>query len=164
MKRGVLVVLGIALGVAVALGVPMLQQRFARIHVVATIPEAPGVRRGAPVQYRGVPVGSVEAITFADSVVVLVLRLDRTDVPLRNTDRIEVNDPPIFGPRGVVIVPSQGAGRPWRDGDTLVAVARDTIAEVRAVARREFIDAAVRKFFSRDSTDSTPRGPPPVHR
>ena len=78
--------------------------------VVAVLPEAPGLRVGDRVEYRGLPVGSVTGLEIPDGRVHLTLTLTREDVPLRATDRIRVVADGMFGANYVEIVaPDFGA-------------------------------------------------------
>src|SRR5688500_296897 len=70
---------GSAYRIAVIIGVLIGCRESPRIY--AELSAAPGVRTGASVSFRGVPVGVVEKIAFTESGVRLTLVLTRTDVP-----------------------------------------------------------------------------------
>ena len=72
--------------------------------VVAVLPEAPGLRVGDRVEYRGLTVGSVSGLEIPDGRVHLTLTLTREDVPLRATDRIRVVADGVFGASYVEIL------------------------------------------------------------
>jgi ABC-type transporter Mla subunit MlaD len=151
MPKGVLTVLAIALTIVVGAGVWLARSGGPGIRVVAALPDAPGVRVGARVDYRGIDVGLVEEIVFSESGVVLRLHLTRADVPLRNIDRVEVRPTGLLGDRGIAIVPASGNGRAWQPGDTLGAMPLDTTAARRQAEAGALVDAAVSKFRKPDS-------------
>ena len=72
--------------------------------VVAVLREAPGLRVGDRVEYRGLAVGSVSALAIPDGRVHLTLTLTRQDVPLRASDRVRVVADGVFGASYVEIV------------------------------------------------------------
>jgi ABC-type transporter Mla subunit MlaD len=115
-----------------------------RGRVEASLPQAPGLTEGATVQYRGVNVGIVERIRLTDSAVLMTMRLSRTDVPLRATDRVAIRPSGIFGAQAVQIVPSS-LGRAWQPGDVLQSLPPDTLAALR----NELADAIVRAGLAR---------------
>lgn len=102
------------------------------------------------VEYRGVRVGTVERLRLTDSAVVLTLRLERQDLPLRNTDRVAVLTRGIGG-RALAIVPSRDAGRAWQPGDTLQPVPPDTLGAEREAAARALMNGAIQRALARDS-------------
>ena len=104
----------------------------------ADLPDAIGVREGAVVRYRGVHIGQVERVSFADSVVHLTIRLTRDDVPLRTTDRVRLAAEGVFGDRTIDVIPGPVTGPALPRGGTLAAAARDSAAELR----REVLEAA----------------------
>ena len=125
---------------------------------MAALGEAPGVRVGARVSYRGVDVGAVEHIALTGSGVVLALRLSRPDVPLRNTDQVAVRSTGLLGDAAIAILPkSAGDGRAWAEGDTLRAAPPDSAALARQASARALVDALGR-VLTRDSTDPASGG------
>lgn len=102
------------------------------------------------VEYRGVRVGTVERLRLTDSAVVLTLRLERQDLPLRNTDRVAVLTRGIGG-RALAIVPSRDAGQAWQPGDTLQPVPPDTLGAEREAAARALMNGAIQRALARDS-------------
>ena len=154
MPRRLLIIIGIALSVVIGPGVWLAQGRWSGIGVVAAVPNASGLRVGARVDYRGIEVGTLERMTLADSMVVLHLRVTRTDVPLRNTNRVAVRVLGLLGDRAVEIVRGPGSGRVWKDGDTLTAMLLDTAAVRRESEARALVEAAVATFVTPDSLDT----------
>ena len=161
MPRRLLLILSTAVVIVVGAGVWLARGRVSKIRVIAAVPDASGVRPGARVDYRGVQVGSVEAVALSDSMVVLRLQLTRTDIPLRNTDRVAVKTLGLLGDRAIDIVPGAGSGQAWREGDTLSAMPIDTAALRRQAEARAFVEAAINKFVKPDSADTLPIRPPP---
>jgi ABC-type transporter Mla subunit MlaD len=130
----------------------------------ADLPDAPGVRDGAVVRYRGVQIGQVERVSFADSVVHITIGLTRSDVPLRTRDGIRLAAEGLFGDRTLDVIPGPVTAPALRRGGTLGAAPRDSAAELR----REVLEAAAaaalrdiggvwgRDTTVRDSTGGTP--------
>ena len=99
------------LGIAFALvGVAILRLvRPQATHVYAQLREAPGVKEGAQVAYRGVAVGKVTRIAFVPDGVLLTLALERSDVPLRQRDGIRLRTVGVFGEKLVELVSGPSA-------------------------------------------------------
>jgi ABC-type transporter Mla subunit MlaD len=72
--------------------------------VVAVVREAPSLRVGDRVEYRGLAVGSVTSLEIPDGRVHLTLTLTRPEIPLRATDRVRVVADGVFGASYVEIV------------------------------------------------------------
>ncbi len=111
---------------------------------------------GSPVEYRGIRVGSIEDLHFTEAAVMVTLRLDRPDLPLRNTDRVAVRTRGM-GERAIAIIPSRDAGQPWRIDDTLQAMPPDPVDTAREAAARAIVDGAVQKILARDSAERVRR-------
>lgn len=162
MPRGLAAIITITIALVVGGAVALLRSRTPSTRVVAILPEAPGIVEGGMVEYRGVRVGSVERLRLTESAVVLTLRLDRQDLPLRNTDRVAVVTRGIGG-RGLAIIPSRDAGQAWQAGDTLRPVPPDTLGAEREAAARALMNGAIQRALARDSLARAGRaaGPPP---
>jgi ABC-type transporter Mla subunit MlaD len=106
--------------------------------IYADLPDAAGVREGAVVRYRGVQIGQVERISFADSVVHLTIRLTRSDVPLRTRDGIRLAAEGVFGDHTLDVIPGPVTAQVLRRNGTLGVAPRDSAAELR----REVLEAA----------------------
>jgi len=65
------------------------------IHVIAE--QAHGLKRNAPVHYRGVPVGFVKQVYFTPGGVRIDLLVDRPDVPIRTQDTVRITSLGVFG-------------------------------------------------------------------
>ena len=102
-----------------------------RSDIYADLPEAPGVREGAVVRYRGVQIGEVRRVTFADSVVHITIRLTRSDVPLRTRDGVRLAAEGVFGDRTLDVVPGPTSAPALHRGETLHAAPPDTLADLR---------------------------------
>lgn len=134
MPRGLAAIALIVIALVVGAAVALWRSRTPPTRVTAVLPDAPGITVGSPVEYRGIRVGSIEEVHFTEAAVVLTLRLDRTDLPLRNTDRVEVRTRSV-AERAIAIVPSRDAGRDWLPGDTLHVVPADTLGARREAER-----------------------------
>jgi ABC-type transporter Mla subunit MlaD len=79
------------------------QQRENVVHVIAE--QAPGLKKNARVQYRGVDVGLVKQVYFTPGGVRIDLLLERGDVPIRTQDTVHLRPVGAFGAQVVDIVP-----------------------------------------------------------
>ncbi len=73
------------------------------MHVIAE--QAPGLKKGARVQYRGVDVGLVKQVYFTPGGVRIDLVLERDDVPIRTQDTVRIVSVGAFGAQVVDIQP-----------------------------------------------------------
>ncbi|MDB4879505.1 MAG: hypothetical protein JWL60_951 [Gemmatimonadetes bacterium] len=73
------------------------------VHVIAE--QAHGLKRSAPVQYRGVPVGIVKEVYFTPGGVRIDLLIERPDVPIRTQDTVRIMSLGAFGQQVVDIQP-----------------------------------------------------------
>ena len=132
--------------VAVALLACVLSACGDRGRVVhAVLPEAPGLREGALVRYRGIVVGTVKSARIVDSGVRLDLGIERADAPLRRGDRVRMTNVGIFGDREVEIVPGPLHTPRLAAEDNLSAYPPDTLAAIREA----LIGAVVKNAFER---------------
>jgi ABC-type transporter Mla subunit MlaD len=133
--RVILLVVAAALVVIASLAA--LSRPRTALRLQAFVSMAPGVRVGSTVLFRGIEVGRVSSITFADSGVRLGLELSRGDVPIRSADTIrfatigllgdkvvDVRQGPLTAPLltegGVLRVEGPAMGVPLVDVDSLV--------------------------------------------
>lgn len=123
---GLFVILGIS-ATLVVLFTMTEPSAFRSRHVVYTVVgDAGGVRRGDPVQMRGVIIGRVQSFNMLeeDGLVRINLELEqRWDVPLGST--VEVGDPSLFGGRTILITPGPGPGV-HEGGDRLPTLGEET--------------------------------------
>lgn len=73
------------------------------VHVIAE--QAPGLKRSARVQFRGVEVGSVKEVYFTPGGVRIDLLIERSDVPIRTQDTVRIASTGAFGEQVVDIHP-----------------------------------------------------------
>jgi ABC-type transporter Mla subunit MlaD len=73
------------------------------VHVIAE--EAPGLKKGARVQYRGVDVGQVQQVYFTPGGVRVDLLIERADAPIRAQDTVRFAEVGAFGGQVVEIQP-----------------------------------------------------------
>ena len=118
-RLALLVVVGAALLTG---ALAMVRRPRAAMSINALVPDAPGVRVGADVTYRGIPIGRVAEITFADSGVRLVLDLERADVPLRAGDSLWLRSIGLLGDKVLEIKAGPRDAPPLLDGGELRAM------------------------------------------
>jgi ABC-type transporter Mla subunit MlaD len=73
------------------------------VHVIAE--QAPGLKRNARVQYRGIEVGLVKQVYFTPGGVRIDLLIERDDVPIRTQDTVHIAQVGAFGEQVVDIRP-----------------------------------------------------------
>ena len=108
----ILLIAGLVLGCA--------QKRENVIHVIAE--QAPGLKKNARVQYRGVDVGHVQQVYFTPAGVRIDLLLERDDVPIRTQDTVHLRPVGAFGAQVVDIVPGAATAPLVASGATLPKV------------------------------------------
>jgi phospholipid/cholesterol/gamma-HCH transport system substrate-binding protein len=94
------------------------------VHVIAE--QAPGLKRSARVQYRGVDVGLVKQVYFTPGGVRIDLLLQRNDVPIRTQDTVRITSVGAFGEQVVDIQPGVQTAPLIARGATLPKVQPDT--------------------------------------
>jgi ABC-type transporter Mla subunit MlaD len=112
----------------------------------ADLRDATGVREGAVVRYRGIPIGLVQRVSFADSVIHMTIGLTRSDVPLRTGDGVRVAADGIFGDRTLDVIPGPDTATALPRGGTLGAAPRDSVAELRREVLEAVAAATLRDF------------------
>jgi ABC-type transporter Mla subunit MlaD len=98
------------------------------VHVIAE--QAPGLKKSARVQYRGVDVGLVKQVYFTPGGVRIDLLLLRNDVPIRAQDTVRITSVGAFGEQVVDIQPglqtapliARGATLPKAQQDSTVSL------------------------------------------
>jgi ABC-type transporter Mla subunit MlaD len=73
------------------------------VHVIAE--QAPGLKKSARVQYRGIEVGLVKQVYFTPGGVRIDLLIERGDVPIRTQDTVRITSVGAFGEQVVDIRP-----------------------------------------------------------
>jgi ABC-type transporter Mla subunit MlaD len=86
-----------------ALAVACAPERENVVHVIAE--QAPGLKKGARVQYRGVEVGQVKQVYFTPGGVRIDLLIERDDAPIRTQDTVRLVSVGAFGAQVVDIQP-----------------------------------------------------------
>jgi phospholipid/cholesterol/gamma-HCH transport system substrate-binding protein len=94
-----------------------LAQRRAALWI--ELPTAEGLRKGDAVLFRGVQVGEVRQIDFAEDGDVLVRTVLTRPVPLNAAATARLVAADVFGRQTVVLEADAGSGRPLASGDTL---------------------------------------------
>ena len=82
------------------------------------LPSAEGLLRGDAVLFRGVPVGEVREIGFADGQVLVRARMHR-EVPITDAAEAALTPVDMFGRQSIVLQEAGATGAPIADGDTL---------------------------------------------
>ena len=90
------------------------------VHVIAE--EAPGLKKGARVQYRGVDVGLVRQVYFTPGGVRIDLLIERADAPIRARDTVRITPVGAFGTQVVDIQPGEQSAPLIARGATLPRV------------------------------------------
>jgi ABC-type transporter Mla subunit MlaD len=98
------------------------------VHVIAE--QAPGLKRSARVQYRGVDIGQVKQVYFTPGGVRIDLLIERNDVPIRTQDTVRITSVGAFGEQVVDIQPgvqtapliARGATLPKAQPDSTVSL------------------------------------------
>jgi ABC-type transporter Mla subunit MlaD len=106
--------------VLAALVLGCAKERENIVHVIAE--QAPGLKRSARVQYRGVDVGFVKQVYFTPGGVRIDLLLERNDVPIRAQDTVRIVAVGAFGTQVVDIQPGVQTAPLITRGATLTKV------------------------------------------
>jgi hypothetical protein len=109
---------------AAALAIACAEKPENVVHVIAE--QAPGLKKNARVQYRGVDVGHVQQVYFTPGGVRIDLLLERDDVPIRTQDTVRLATVGPFGAQVVDIHPGPETAPPIARGATLTKVQTDT--------------------------------------
>ncbi len=94
------------------------------VHVIAE--QAPGLKKAARVQFRGVDVGLVRQVYFTPGGVRIDLLIERNDVPIRTQDTVHITAVGAFGEQVVDIRPGVQTAPLIPHGATLPKVAPET--------------------------------------
>jgi ABC-type transporter Mla subunit MlaD len=105
---------------AAALVLACSSERPNVVHVIAE--EAPGLKKGARVLYRGVDVGLVQQVYFTPGGVRIDLLIEREDAPIRAQDTVKIVSVGAFGAQVVDIHPGPQSAPLIRRGTTLPKV------------------------------------------
>ncbi len=123
------------------------------VHVIAE--QAPGLKRSARVQYRGVDVGFVKQVYFTPGGVRIDSLLERNDVPIRAQDTVRIVPVGAFGTQVVDIQPGVQTAPLIARGATLTKVQPESTVSMPIGVWRSIIRMI---GFGQDSTvkpDST---------
>lgn len=126
------------------------------VHVIAE--QAPGLKRSARVQYRGVDVGLVKEVYFTPGGVRIDLLLQRNDVPIRTQDTVRITSVGAFGEQVVDIQPGVQTAPLIARGATLAGARPDTTVSLPIGVWRSIVktlgfqaDSALKDSVVRDS-------------
>lgn len=145
--------------VASALAFGCAPERENLVHVIAE--QAPGLKKAARVQYRGVDVGYVKQVYFTPSGVRIDLLIERTDVPLRAQDTVRVTSVGAFGAQVVDIQPGVQTAPLIATGATLPKVQPESTVALPVAVWRSIVRSLGSKADSAAIVDSAgaPRTP-----
>ena len=130
------------LGLLILVAVVALAAAMVRLHgsrgpvFYAELRTASGLRDGAAVSFRGVPVGRVTDLAVATNAVRVTIALNRSDVPLYRGDGARVRRAGMLGEVEVELVPTPTPGPALRGGELLPEVAPDPVSVRREAAAR----------------------------
>lgn len=98
------------------------------VHVIAE--QAPGLKRDARVQFRGVDVGYVKEVYFTPGGVRIDVLIERPDVPIRTQDSVHITSAGPFGEQVVSIQPGVQTAPLISHGVTLPKAVPDSTISV----------------------------------
>jgi ABC-type transporter Mla subunit MlaD len=113
---------------AAAFGLGCAQKHENLVHVIAE--QAPGLKKSARVQYRGVDVGLVKQVYFTPGGVRIDLLIERDDVPIRTQDTVRIVSVGAFGTQVVDIQPGVQTAPLIARGATLTKVQPESTVSV----------------------------------
>jgi ABC-type transporter Mla subunit MlaD len=127
----------IVLAAALVLGCAQKHENV--VHVIAE--QAPGLKKAARVQFRGVDVGRVKQVYFTPGGVRIDLLLERDDVPIRAQDTVRIVSAGAFGAQVVDIQPGVQTAPLIARGATLPRVQPESTVSLpigvwRSIVRR----------------------------
>ena len=139
------------------------------VHVIAE--QAPGLKRDARVQFRGVDVGYVKEVYFTPGGVRIDVLIEHPDVPIRTQDSVHITSAGPFGEQVVSIQPGVQTAPLITRGVTLPKAVSDSTVSVPVEVWRSVVrslgfaaDSSARDtgvvIITRDSTPHDPAHPP----
>ena len=134
------------------------------VHVIAE--QAPGLKKSARVQFRGVDIGLVKQVYFTPAGVRIDLLLERKDVPIRTQDTVRITSVGAFGEQVVDIQPGVQTAPLIARGATLPKVRKDTTVSLPIGVWRSIVqtlgfqgDSALLDTVRRDTVLIAPHRP-----
>ena len=128
------------------------------VHVIAE--QAPGLKRAARVQYRGVDVGLVREVYFTPGGVRIDLLIERADVPIRVKDTVRITSVGAFSERVVDIQPGDQSAALLAPGATLPKVQPESTVSLPVGLWRSIVKSLGIAGDSAVKVDSTIRKAP----
>lgn len=138
--------------IAGALALGCAPERENLVHVIAE--QAPGLKKAARVQYRGVDVGYVKQVYFTPGGVRIDLLIERTDVPLRAQDTVRITSVGAFGAQVVDIQPGVQTAPRIATGATLPKVQPESTVALPVAVWRSIVRSLGTKADSAVIVDS----------
>jgi ABC-type transporter Mla subunit MlaD len=109
------------------------------VHVIAE--QAPGLKRDARVQFRGVDVGYVKEVYFTPGGVRIDVLIERPDVPIRTQDSVHITSSGPFGEQVVSIQPGVQTAPLITHGVTLPKAVPDSTVSVPVEVWRSVVNS-----------------------
>jgi ABC-type transporter Mla subunit MlaD len=131
---------------AAALAAGCAQERENIVHVIAE--QAPGLKKSARVQFRGVVVGLVKEVYFTPGGVRIDLLLERDDIPIRTQDTVRIKSVGAFGEQVVDIQPGVQTAPLIARGATLPKARPDSTVSLPIGVWRSLVKMLGRKADS----------------
>ncbi len=107
------------------------------VHVIAE--QAPGLKKNARVQFRGVDVGYVKQVYFTPGGVRIDLQIERSDAPIRTRDTVRITSVGAFGEQVVDIRPGVQSAPLIPHGATLPTVKPDSTVSLPVEVWRSIV-------------------------
>ena len=107
------------------------------VHVIAE--QAPGLKKSARVQFRGVDVGLVKEVYFTPSGVRIDVLLQRPDVPIRAQDTVRIASAGVFGEQVIDIRPGNQSAPLITRGATLTKAQPESTVSLPVGAWRAIV-------------------------
>jgi ABC-type transporter Mla subunit MlaD len=131
------------------------------VHVIAE--QAPGLKKSARVQYRGVDVGLVKEVYFTPGGVRIDVLIQRNDVPIRGQDTVRITSVGAFGEQVIDIQPGVQTAPLIARGATLPEVQPESTVSVPVGVWRSIVktlgfkgDSAAADSLKADSRAKNP--------
>ena len=127
------------------------------VHVIAE--QAPGLKKSARVQFRGVDVGLVKQVYFTPGGVRIDLLIEHTDVPIRTRDTVRIATAGTFGEQVVDIRPGDQAAPLIARGATLPRAQAESTVALPVGVWRSIVKTLGLKADSTAADSAPPRKP-----
>ena len=107
------------------------------VHVIAE--QAPGLKKSARVQFRGVDIGLVKEVYFTPNGVRIDVLVQRSDVPIRTEDTVRIGSAGAFGEQVIDIRPGNQSAPLIARGATLTKAQPESTVSLPVSAWRAIV-------------------------